>query len=415
MTRKLLLASIAGMLAVVCASLAGAQDRRLAGITGDKYLISAKAGGVNLVSGTVGVIRNDGTSGHLIAGDDLQIGDRVETSVDGKAEILLNPGSYMRIGGNTSFEFASTDLENLKINLKSGSAVFEVIAADEFRVTVKMPQSEIALTRSGVFRLDVLADGNARISVFKGKALLGPAGKTEVGGGRTAVLLKGGISVTKFDRDTNDPLDIWSKERGRDLMKANAQLQRRALRNTLLTSFNQRGWDMYNSFGLWVFDPFGRRSCFLPFGWGWSSPYGWGYNSDIWSYGLPWYVYNTPLYVPNGGGGPVRGTTGGGGVGGNGGAGSSGTSTAPTVTPVARLGDRAGNRGVPPFERLQRTGGGSTVNDAPIFNPGRGRDNSPMSAPDPSSRPISPPMSAPTQAPTIVNPRAEGKKDRPGI
>src|SRR5215468_3191941 len=170
MRRKFLLASTAGLLALACALMISAQDPRLGGITGDKYLISAKAGGVNFVSGTVTVIRADGTSGHLLMGDEIQIGDRVTSAEDGRAEILLNPGSYVRIGGNTAFEFVSTDLENLKIELKSGSAVFEVFAANEFRVSVKMPQTEIALTRSGVFRLDVLADGSGKISVFKGKA-----------------------------------------------------------------------------------------------------------------------------------------------------------------------------------------------------------------------------------------------------
>jgi FecR protein len=393
MRRKFLLTSIVSMLALAYASMISAQDPRLAGVAGDKYVISAKAGGVNFVAGTVSVVRKDGTSGHLLMGDELQIGDRVTTAADGKAEILLNPGSYLRVGGNTAFEFVSTDLENLRINLKSGSAVFEVIAADEFRVSVKMPQTEVALTRSGVFRLDVLADGTAKISVFKGKAYVGPAGQTEVASGRTAMLVKGGISVSKFDRGTNDALDIWSKERGKELSKANAQLQRNSLRNTLLTSFNHRGWNMYNSFGLWVFDPFYRRWCFLPFGYGWSSPYGWGYDFDIWSCRLPWYVYREPYYPPNSGGG-----------------GTGGGSTGSRVTPIVSAGDR---RAIPPFERIQGTGGGggsssrSSDNNV-IINSGRGRDSSP---------PMSSPSSSPASTPPIVSPppaSTETVKGKPG-
>ena len=100
--------------------------------------------------------------------------------------------------------------------------------------------------------------------------------------------------MAKFDRDTKDPFDVWSKERGKNLMKANAQLQQKALRNSLLTSFDQRGWDMYNSFGLWIFSPLRSSWCFLPFGDGWYSPYGWGFNSDIWWFDLPRYVYRPP-------------------------------------------------------------------------------------------------------------------------
>jgi hypothetical protein len=388
MRRKYLLASIVGTLAVICASVVSGQDPRLTGIAGDQYVISAKAGGVNFVEGTATVIHKDGTSGRLIMGDNLEIGDRVSTAADGKAEILLNPGSYLRVGGNTSFEFISTDLENLQVNLKSGSAVFEVFAANEFRVSVKMPRSQVALTRSGVYRLDILADGTAKLSVFKGKAYVGPGGSTELESGRTAMLVKGGISVSKFDRDTNDPLDIWSKARGKELTKLNARLQRDALRNSLLSSFTQRGWNMYNSFGLWVFDPTRRMWCFLPFGYGWSSPYGWDYDFDIWSCRLPWYIYREPYNPPNSG--P---TTGGG-------------TTGPVRTPVVTAGDR---RPIPPFERMQQTGSGvsrgsgdrssgSRSNDDVIVNSGRGRDSSPpMSVP--SSPPIYiPPTSAPAPA-----------------
>jgi hypothetical protein len=390
MRRKYLLASMVGTLAVICASMVGAQDPRLTGVAGDQYVISAKAGGVNFVEGTATVIRKDGTSGRLVMGDSLEIGDRVTTGADGKAEILLNPGSYMRVGGNTSFEFVSTDLENLEVNLKSGSAVFEVIAANEFRVSIKTPHSEIALTRSGVFRLDVLKDGTAKLSVFKGKAYVGPGGSTEVESGRMAMLVKGGISVSKFDRDTNDPLDIWSKERGKEATKLNAKLQRNALRNTLLSSFNQGGWDMYNSFGLWIFDPMRRGWCFLPFGYGWSSPYGWGYDYDIWWCRLPWYVYNNPpvVHTPSGntgrgsyqvntngntsrGGSPVSANT------------SRDRTPVPTSTKGRPMNDRSV---VPPFERIQRTGGGSgsvvRSNDDIFVNSGRGRESSPpMSAP----------------------------------
>ena len=400
MKDKFLLATFVGMLMALCAIAIPAQNSRLAGVTGDQYVISAKAGGVNFVSGTVTVNRKDGTSGYLLNRDELQIGDRVTTSADGKAEILLNPGSYMRIGGNTSFEFVTTDLEDLEVSLKSGSAVFEVIAANEFRVSVRMPKSSVSLTHSGVFRVDVLADGTSKLSVFKGKASIGPAGKTEVASGRTATLVPGGISVTKFDRDTKDELDIWSKERGKDLMKVNAQLERKALQNSLLNSFTASRWNMYNSFGLWIFDPMRRMSCFLPFGYDWSSPYGWYYGFDIWSLRLPWYVFQPRYYPPNTGGGSSGGTTTGGTTGGGGNA----TPRNPrNPSGIVSQGDR---RPVPPFVRLQGTqnaGGGSIVNSP------RGRDtSSPIYTP---SKQVDQPVYIPPASPPPAMPRT--KVDHP--
>lgn len=82
-----------------------AQNDTLTAAAGGKYVISAKAGGVNLVQGAVTVARTNGRTGVLVKGDDLNIGDRVSTGSDGKAEILLNPGSFLRVGGNSAFEF----------------------------------------------------------------------------------------------------------------------------------------------------------------------------------------------------------------------------------------------------------------------------------------------------------------------
>lgn len=272
-----------------------------------QYIISAKAGGVNFVEGKVSVMRRAGTSGVVVEGDEILIGDRVTTGDDGLAEILLNPGSYLRLGHNSSFEFGSTDLENLKLNLKAGSAVVELYATDEFKVTVNLPQSELKFTRSGVFRIDVQSDGTAKLSVFKGKAYVGPGGTTEVESGRTAAIVKGGVSVSKFNKSSADELDVWSKSRSKELASLNGKFKRDSLTNSLLGSFNNRGWNLYNSFGLWVFDPGSRRWLFLPFGYGWSSPYGWDYNWGLWRCNMPWYVWN-PTYYP-----PTPPVTGGGG------------------------------------------------------------------------------------------------------
>lgn len=49
--------------------------------------------------------------------EDLETGDVVRTGFDGRVEMLLNPGSYMRIGENSEFELADNSLENLEVRL----------------------------------------------------------------------------------------------------------------------------------------------------------------------------------------------------------------------------------------------------------------------------------------------------------
>jgi hypothetical protein len=327
-----------------------AQDDRVVSAAGDMYVISAKAGGVNHVEGKVSVARKNGTSGYLIKDDKLEIGEKVITGADGKAEILLNPGSFVRLGGNSGFEFVTTDLDNLKLKLTSGSAILEVYADDEFKVTVAIPKADIELTRSGVYRIDVRADGSGRISVWKGRVFVGDD-QAEVKSGRSAIVSGVTATVSKFDRDNKDELDIWSQNRAKEAAKINARLQRDRLRNTLLNSFNRGGWNLYNSFGLWVFDPFTRRWCFLPFGQGWDSPYGYGYGFDLWYCRLPRYIYTQPPPPPP--------TTGGG-----------NTSQNPTNV------DRRNRLQTPTFQRFENnqrgsggsSGGGNQSDNGGIFN-----------------------------------------------
>ena len=178
--------------AFVCVT-ANAQDNKIRAAAGDKYVISAKAGGVNETGGDVTIRRADGTAGHLVKGDDLNIGDQVYTGTDGKAEVLLNPGSYMRVGSDTAFEFTTTSLDDLRLKLGSGSAIFEVIADDDFKVTVLMPRTAVALTRSGVYRVDILPDRSTKVSVLKGKMFAGAESKTVIKSGRSATIA--GINV----------------------------------------------------------------------------------------------------------------------------------------------------------------------------------------------------------------------------
>jgi hypothetical protein len=197
------------------------------------------------------------------------------------------------LGANAEFEFQTTDLDNLKLKLSGGSAIFEVYADNEFKVTLDLPDADIELTKSGVYRVDVLADGSGKISVWKGKVLIGDE-KLAVTAGKT-VIVKGKTSaIAKFDRDNKDALDIWSDLRAKEASRINKRLQRNALTSTLLNSYSLGGWNMYNTFGLWVFDRLSGRWCFLPFGQGWRSPYGYGYGFNIYDCPLPPIVYTMP-------------------------------------------------------------------------------------------------------------------------
>ena len=356
------------------------EDRRTVSAASSLYVISAKAGAVNYVEGKVSVARQEGKSGYLLKGDELEIGDVVSTGADGRVEILLNPGSFVRLAENSVFEFASTALEDLQLNLKGGSAMLEVITDNEFTFAVNTPKAKLFIVKSGVYRVDVLSDGTGKIEVWKGGA---NANGTEIKSGRQATVSGNQTAVVKFDRDDKDALEVWSKSRAKELSKINARLQNNYLRTSLMSSYYQTRWSLYDSYGLWVYSRYHGSYCFLPFGYGWSSPYGYYYPRDIWYYNLPPVIYNSP---------PTTMTQ---------------PPTSRATEVISKVGRARANResepvrALPPFQRVQR--------DIGQFPRGGQEDgfSSPMRTPSVDSSQASPPRPI-VASPSAVVPKNDG-------
>ncbi len=382
MKKNLLSVFSVGLMTALFAAFTFAQEsRRTVSEISSLYVISAKAGGVNFVEGKVAVTRKVGKSGYLLKGDTLEIGDKVSTGADGRAEILLNPGSFVRLAENSSFEFASTSLEDLQLKLNGGSAMFEVITDDQFSVAVHTPKAKFYIVKTGVYRVDVLSDGAGKIEVWKGRAQIGGANATEIKSGRQAVANGEQVTVAKFDRDEKDALEIFSKSRAKELSKINARLQNRDVRTSLMSSFYRTRWSLYDSYGLWVYSPSFGSYCFLPFGYGWSSPYGYYYPRDIWYYNLPTVIYNSPPPTQTV---PTRVT-------------SAGAALSDKVrNPRASRESEQPTRPVPPFQRIQR--------DLGQVPSERHNDVSPFPTGIPSSQLPPPPP------PTILTPTAPPSK-----
>jgi hypothetical protein len=304
----------------------------------DMRVISARAGGVNLVAGDVKVRRAASADWlALSTSDELKSGDTVRTGMTGRIEVLLNPGSYFRAGGNTEFMLASADLDELRVELARGSAVVEATGYGDMniRIEVVTPGAPVKIVRSGVYRINAPAGGATEVAVTKGRAVVN---STIIKGGKVARVSDAGVEVAKLDKEWRDELDMWSRDRGKELARANERLSRRAVRS----AFNMGGYESifgssWGSNGLWFFNADMRCYTFLPFGIGWRSPYGYGYGLGVYR-PMPdpsggW----SPPYVPPAGGGNTASNPGGGspgGGGGSGGSGSSGGNTPMTPTPI---------------------------------------------------------------------------------
>ena len=257
----------------------------------NRYLISASAGGVNFVSGEVSVNKGDLGSSYLLKGATVKAGEKVRTGSNGRAEILLNPGSYLRLGVNSEFEFVTTSLDSLKIKVNRGSVMFEVYAGGDFIVTVVTPQSRFYLVKSGVYRIDILENGTSKIEVRKGRAQIGTRFATKVKKGRAAEVNGNLVAVSKFKRKDRDQFESWSRFRAKGLAKANAKLKRKTYKSSLWNSYRSNRWNTFDSYGLWTYSSSFGGYCFLPFDRGWRSPYGFGLRRGLSQFGLPRYIY----------------------------------------------------------------------------------------------------------------------------
>lgn len=251
----------------------------------DPRVISARAGGINFISGEArGKLRGRGDWQTLTTKDNLRKGDTVETGAGGQLEVLLNPGSYLRLGENSEFTLADDSLAGLRLSLSRGSALIEAAGLTELRVSilVNTPQTKIEIVRSGLYRINVRTANSTEVAVHKGRALVGSE-QALIKGGNVARVGGGGVEIAKLNKKERDGLDLWSRERAGMLAKANGKISTRSV-NTLLASFDANDY-WSNGFGLsggfWYFDV--RSSCYvyIPRGYGWSSPYGHHYSSVL--------------------------------------------------------------------------------------------------------------------------------------
>ena len=318
-----LLSALSIAFILCCSAVNLAQNR-------EKFVISAKAGGINAITGQASVYsRGESDWQQLMITDDLDAGDRVRTAYDGRVEILLNPGSYLRVGGNSEVELSNNALDNLEVRLIRGTAIVEATGVDgiDLNINISTPHAKLAIVRQGLYRLNVVPGDATELIVRKGRVILSDS-HTKVKGGNKVVFSATTVSVaklTKEEKKTAEDVDVWSKQRAETLAKANRRISN-AMFQSAFASY--RGFDPWfrSSFGMWFYHTGLGCYTFLPFRFGWTSPYGNSYSTIYYSYG-----YGAPIWYPSRNGTNTWPTSSGSGSSGGGGTISTGGSTPPSA------------------------------------------------------------------------------------
>jgi len=193
------------------------------------------------------------------------------TTKDGRAEVLLNPGAFLRVGENSSVRMVSNKLSDSRMEFLSGEIVIEAdgtsTKAGEDIVTILYKDTAVHVRKSGIYRFD---SQPAELRVYSGEAEVQGGGNSLIVRNSRMVALDAPLTAEKFDPKDMDSLSRWSRRRAEYISMANVSAAK-------YVNDNGGGWKT----GGWYFNPYYGMMTYLP-GLGIArSPYGFDYYSPL--------------------------------------------------------------------------------------------------------------------------------------
>jgi hypothetical protein len=244
---------------------------------------SALPGTLNYVEGKVS-IGTQALDSKSVGSTELQPGQSLTTG-KGKAELLLTPGVFLRVGTNSSVQMISPSLTDTEVGLDKGHAMIEV--AEIYRENyIRISEQGVTtqLLKTGLYDFDLNSE---QIRVFDGKAVVEDGGKhvTVKGGREVSLGGNGSLKPQKFKKKVYEEGDLyrWSSLRSAYLAEANIDAA---------GIYAAKGWGPWGPgwWGAsWYWDPWFDAYTFIPGNGIFYSPFGWGFYS-------PWRVWQAPFY-----------------------------------------------------------------------------------------------------------------------
>ena len=213
----------------------------------------------------------------LTAGHKLNAGGQLRTLENGRAELLLNPGSYLRLAERSLIRFIRTSYPKMKFEILQGEVIVEsaVFNPTIHSLSISTPGGDFQVAAKGLYRLSL--EPRLRVSIHKGaldwtgtnrKRRRLEAGRSYRLEATTSKLHSG--KLTK-----KDDLNQWSQKRAQQLAQSNSLLSAR-VRRSAYPSFgyqNRGGWVLGNRSQWFTFVPFDSKP---------KSPYGFRYSNALW-------------------------------------------------------------------------------------------------------------------------------------
>ena len=212
----------------------------------------------------------------------VAMGDNLWVGNDGRAEIDFGVGQF-RLAGDTSLHLSRLDDRNFALYVAQGRVILRVRVLEPGETArVDTPNSQVALTRPGLYRIEVSEDRqHTQLAVREGEAIIDTgSAMQQVLPGQSAMLdgatpqfaqLRNGISTDGFD--------TWSANRDRryERNRVNSPVSRQMVGAADLDDYGT--WDTAPEYGA-VWYPASVAGDW--------APYRNGYWTDVGVYGPTW-------------------------------------------------------------------------------------------------------------------------------
>ncbi len=255
-------------------------------------VISAHSGVIHFADGSVYLDdqRVEQKSGKF---DQMKNGSELRTE-EGRAEVLLTPGTFLRMGTNSAIRMVSNELDNTRVELLRGSAVLDQ-GSDKLAdtaVTILYNLDQVQIKKPGRYRFD---SEPPQVKVETGEANVTTAdGSSTAAGAGYVIPLEGKLTARKLlgDSHSNDALDNWNTERDHSVADGNLEASAASDLSGVIDGWQNDPDAVLQSLGIPPYPP-GMSSYVPPY-----SLYGSGYGSSL--YGPGSYGYGAYGYSPYG-------------------------------------------------------------------------------------------------------------------
>ena len=217
--------------------------------------VSAKAGMIHHVEGDV-------TAGGAAVSigknqfPSLKEGETLETA-DGRAEILLSSGAFLRLAENSSVKMLNASLTDTRIELSGEAAMVEVVEiVDGAQLTIEAGASQVTPKKAGIYRF---GGSPMELRVYEGQAEVRSGGRTVTAKRSAIVALETGQVAGKFDAKTGDAFQRWSARRSGYIATANVSAAKMIYDDPMRFGYGMgfRGGWMWNPwFGMFTYIPY---------------------------------------------------------------------------------------------------------------------------------------------------------------